>query len=322
MSTDASLGTQQPDELGHVVERVFPGLSWSAQRIDGGMTNLNWRVTIDGQQQVFVQLMMPRQDAAKIGIDRDVQRRVLALTEPLGFSPTTLALLDDPAAIVTEFIEAVSLPESGQLRARGLTEVAQILAELHRQPVDESMRGLISDPFDGVRWLTGRAIESVPARHADIKFVTDLVNTIEAARGPIDVSVIHGDLSLGNILLTESDTILIDWEYAGLGDRWADLGTLSVMCELSPDEEVTVVHAYGEEASEQNLALVRVHRLTQLAREVLWSLATANVEFSDFDHLTYADQLFAAIHEYAASPLFMDSLRVLQHLPTGPEQNL
>jgi thiamine kinase-like enzyme len=50
------------------------------------------------------------------------------------------------------------------------------------------------------------------------------------------IGFIHGDLSMGNILVTNSSIGIVDWEYANVRDcRW-DLATIAVEFELNSDE--------------------------------------------------------------------------------------
>ena len=54
----------------------------------------------------------------------------------------------------------------------------------------------------------------------------------------------HNDLLAGNLLVDGDDLRIVDWEYAGMGDRWFDLGNLAVNNGLGAAEEERLLTAY------------------------------------------------------------------------------
>lgn len=61
-----------------------------------------------------------------------------------------------------------------------------------------------------------------------------------------DLVLCHNDLNPKNILFSEQKITLIDWEYAGLNDRYFDLASASVEFKMNPEEEVLFCEAYFE----------------------------------------------------------------------------
>ena len=54
----------------------------------------------------------------------------------------------------------------------------------------------------------------------------------------------HNDLLPANFLRDGERMQLIDWEYAGMGDRWFDLGNFAVNNELDDEQEAQLLEAY------------------------------------------------------------------------------
>ena len=55
----------------------------------------------------------------------------------------------------------------------------------------------------------------------------------------------HNDLLAARTSSAHGDAlVIIDWEYAGMNDRYFDLGNLAVNNELSPDDELRLLEAY------------------------------------------------------------------------------
>ena len=54
----------------------------------------------------------------------------------------------------------------------------------------------------------------------------------------------HNDLLAGNLLLDGEQLCIVDWEYAGMGDRYFDLGNLAVNNGLDDDARGRLLEAY------------------------------------------------------------------------------
>ena len=69
---------------------------------------------------------------------------------------------------------------------------------------------------------------------------------IEAAflADPIELRPCHNDLLNANFIDDGTRIRIIDWEYAGMGDPFFDLGNFSINHELTPDEDEILLAAY------------------------------------------------------------------------------
>src|SRR6266540_177225 len=69
---------------------------------------------------------------------------------------------------------------------------------------------------------------------------------IEAAlHGPEHAPVpCHNDLLPANLIHDGARVRIVDWEYAGMGDRYFDLGNLAVNSGLGPADEAALLEAY------------------------------------------------------------------------------
>ena len=79
-------------DLETVVRAQWPSRPWKSVALDGGMTNRNWRVTVEsdssGAQEDFaVQLLLSNELAARIGINRHTQKQVMPIVEELKLGP-------------------------------------------------------------------------------------------------------------------------------------------------------------------------------------------------------------------------------------------
>ena len=103
----------------------------------------------------------------------------------------------------------------------------------------------------------------------------------------------HNDLLTANFLLDGGRIQLIDWEYAGMGDRWFDLGNFAVNNELDDEQEVQLLEAYfGEPPDERMRATLKLFRFMSDFREAMWGVVQRGVSELDFDYGEYTQKHF------------------------------
>src|SRR5688572_5563137 len=63
---------------------------------------------------------------------------------------------------------------------------------------------------------------------------------------PVELRPCHNDLLNANFINDGERIRIVDWEYAGMGDPFFDLGNFSINHELTPDEDAYLLAEYGE----------------------------------------------------------------------------
>jgi thiamine kinase-like enzyme len=136
-----------------------------------------------------------------------------------------------------------------------------------------------------------------------------LVARICAELPLVDPVPCHDDLLCGNLIQTDDAILLVDWEYAGLGHRYFDLGNLAVNNAFDEAAEERLLEAYfGEPASPGRVAALRLYRLVSDAREAAWGVVQEQISTLDFDFAAYADEHFERLERAAADPRLEDYL--------------
>jgi len=97
---------------------------------------------------------------------------------------------------------------------------------------------------------------------------------------------------------------LVDWEYAGMGDPFFDLGNFAVNHELTEESERDLLSAYGSDDSD---ALVLMRFMSDF-REAMWGVVQLAISELDFDFAAYAEEHFERLARTAAEPRFLSSL--------------
>jgi thiamine kinase-like enzyme len=87
--------------------------------------------------------------------------------------------------------------------------------------------------------------------------------------------------------------VILDWEYAGMGDRYFDLANFAVNNGLDEDARAALLRAYWQEepGSERVAALEEMMFMSDF-REAMWGVIQATVSDLDFDFEGYAAKHF------------------------------
>ena len=119
----------------------------------------------------------------------------------------------------------------------------------------------------------------------------------------------HNDLLNANIIDDGARIRIVDWEYAGMGDPFFDLGNFSVNHELAPDEDAVLLEAYEGEVRPARFARLAVMRIVSDFREAMWGVLQQGISTLDVDFVGYADEHFERLLQNASGPAFEEHLR-------------
>jgi thiamine kinase-like enzyme len=80
----------------------------------------------------------------------------------------------------------------------------------------------------------------------------------------------------------------VDWEYAGLGDCYFDLGNLAVNHRFSSEQEEALLRHYFGREDDTQLAVLQLFKLASEAREAMWGVVQMAISTLAFDFEGYA----------------------------------
>jgi thiamine kinase-like enzyme len=135
-----------------------------------------------------------------------------------------------------------------------------------------------------------RSVSIPPAYETLIGGATD----IEAAfgRAPLASRPCHNDLLNANFLLRGDRLFIVDYEYAGMGDPFFDLGNFSVNHAFGDADDMRLVASYFGQAQETAGARLKLMKIMSDFREAMWGVLQQGISTLDFDYVEYADKHF------------------------------
>jgi thiamine kinase-like enzyme len=282
-------------DVERIAARVWPGRPLRIEPLGGGITNRNFRVDLDGRAYV---LRVGGKDTHLLGIDRRAECRAATVAASLGVGPEVVAFVEPEGYLVTRFVEGAPVPVDEIRQPEVLRETASLLRRFHEGPPIPAR----FDSFRVVKAYRASAVAhgvDVPADYERAKGVAD---RIEAVLGPVPEWPCHNDLLNANFIRGPEGIRIVDWEYAGMGDRFFDLANFSVNHELDAGEEHQLLNAYFGEWREADAAHLSVMRFMSDFREAMWGVVQQGISELDFDFADYARQHFERLERTAADP--------------------
>ena len=274
--------------------------------LDGGITNRNYKVAFGGVPYVIRE---PGKDTDLLGIDRGAEWAASCAAARAGVGPPVRVMLENPPILVTAFVEGRPVTEEELRQPDLLQNVAGALRRIHDS--GEELPSTFS-PFRTVEDYAATATRRGAKVPDGYNAARKRAKAIEKAlRGPEHEPVpCHNDLLAANLLLDGATMCIVDWEYAGMGNRYFDLGNLAVNNGLDEDAEATLLEAYfGEPPDARRLACLHLMRFMSDFREAMWGVVQCVASELDFDFEGYAAEHFERLHETAADPRFRTWLK-------------
>ncbi len=227
-------------ELNQILQRLEPSLGpvgGEPVPLEGGITNRNYRALM-GEREYVVRLH--GKDTDLLGISREAERMANDTAAALGLAPRVAAGFD--GGLVTEFLACE--PLAGPALQERAEELGAALRAFHESGVELPASFWVPDLLsDYTRIIRSRGAEAPPAYARAM----EIGGRIEAAfAGGTTRRPCHNDLLAGNIILSRDSgrVMLVDWEYAGMGHPWFDLGNLSVNNDFMPTTDDRLLRAY------------------------------------------------------------------------------
>lgn len=176
------------------------------------------------KERYFLRLFDPS------SINRGSEYQIQQLAHSVGIAPKPVAVDIDQGIMLSAFVQGT---HTQTLTPPQLAQLAQTLLRLH----------------------------TLPPEGASTTFQVDTAIIQDFAYEP---ALCHNDLNPHNILWKHHTPILIDWEYAGINDRYFDLAAVINEFGLKDTEKQRLLHLYCKESDGCNQekldAYIRLYR--------------------------------------------------------------
>ena len=285
------------------VDRLWPDRPARITELGGGITNHNFKVEVD--DGVFV-LRMGGAKTALLGIDRSAEHAAGKRAFEVGVGPEVVAFVPSQGWLVARFIDGQAISPERMREPDMLGRAITALRKFHEAapiPGRFDAHAVVEDYRDKA---AAHGVD-IPPEYDDAHAVSV---RIRAARGEQATVPCHNDLLNANFL-DDGEIRIVDWEYAGMGDRFFDLANFSVNHELSIEDDRRLLEVYFGEARDSDLASLRLMRFMSDFREAMWGVLQSGISELDFAFGEYAAKHFDRLEATASEPEFSEYLQAV-----------
>jgi thiamine kinase-like enzyme len=296
------------DELVAALQRLpeLAGRDLTLTALSGGITNRNFLITVSGQPDRYV-IRLAGNDTHLLGISREVEHAATVAAAGVGVGPEVTAFIRPEGYLVTRFIEGRPVGLDDVREPAVIARVADSLRRIHDGP-----------PIPGL-FIPLRIVEAYRALAAargvrippEYELAASIGRRIELAclSDPVELQPCHNDLLNANFIDDGTRIRIVDWEYAGMGDPYFDLGNFSINHELTPDADDVLLKAYLGSVPPSRRARLLLMRVVSDFREAMWGVLQQGISTLDVDFVAYAGEHFDRLLANASTPRFEQALR-------------
>jgi thiamine kinase-like enzyme len=247
-------------------------------------------------------LRLPGERTEVLGIDRACEAEAAERAAALGIGPPVLGPLPGVGTLITRFVYGAHATDPTDFQSR-LPQVIEAVKAFHSS-------GPIKGRFPIHRVVEWHARDAAahgvqpPKLYGLLLAKSHSIEVAFAAAPQAEVPC-HNDLLPANVLFDGERVWLLDFEYAGMNDRFFDLGNLSVNSEFGQEKDAELLTLYFGGVTPARWARLQLMKMMSEFREGMWGVVQQAIStLTNVDFVEYADKRLESCQRIAESPDF------------------
>jgi len=271
-------------EVEAVIGRIpqLRGRKVVVEPLGGGLTNRNFHIECGRERFV---LRIAGENSGQLGINRRVEYACAQAAFAAGIGPEVVAFFPRRRAMVSRFVPGKVLAGRDVRQPGILRRVVESLRRYHEGPVGKGTFSV----FKTVRKYYADAAKPTNPFPPEIDAAWEILARVEREAGTPDrLRPCHNDLLPANFVHHRGRVWILDWEYAGAGDLFFDLGNLAANGSFKREDEIRLLKLYFGKTRAVDLRRLQLMRLASDMREAMWGFLQMQISKLEFDYQTYA----------------------------------
>ena len=297
------MNLHEVEALCHTVP-AWRGFDLVVAPLAGGITNRNYTVDVDGRRYV-VRVAGERTEV--LGIDRAHEAEAAGRAATLGIGPPVLGPLPGHATLITQMVGGSHATDNDDfVGGDRLERVTDVLKTFH----ESGALGGQFPIFRVVEWHARDAVKhgvTLPVSYEGLHRRSAEIEAAFAAM-PMPTVACHNDLLPANVLFDNETVWLLDYEYAGMNERFFDLANLSVNSAFSEEADERLLRRYFGAVTARFGARLHLMKIMSEFREAMWAVVQQGISTLDFDFAGYARERFENCLQLCAQSTFRQYL--------------
>lgn len=261
----------------------WKGKDISIQHLSGGLTNTNYKVTVDGTP-FFIRV--PGEGTELLAIDRNNEHHSARVAAQAGIGPKVLHHLPEYDVMILEFLNGKTMSKDSLNESGMPTRMAQSIKRLHageRLILDFNMFRLTEYYLS----LCKERNIKIPDGYLERMSLVDEIERAMAVK-PLAAVPCNNDLLAENYIDDGDQLWLIDYEYSGNNDPTFELGNTCQEMQFNDEQIAEVCAAYFGDASADKIARMKLNMIMSDVGWGLWAAIQANISTIEFDFWGWA----------------------------------
>ena len=268
-----------------VVSKIedWQGKDISIQPLSGGLTNTNFRVTVDGTPYF---IRVPGESTELLAIDRNNEIYNTKAASEAGVAPRVLYHLPEYNVMVLQFLGGQTMSRASLNQPGMPTRIAESIKRLHAGPRFYSDFNMFRLTEYYLNLCREREIK-IPEGYLERMHIVARIEEAMSVR-PLPTVPCNNDLLAENYIDDGEKLWLIDYEYSGNNDPTFELGNTSQEMEFDDAQIREICSAYFGDASADKIARMKLNMIMSDVGWGLWAAIQAKISTIDFDFWGWA----------------------------------
>jgi thiamine kinase-like enzyme len=261
----------------------WSGKDIAIQPLSGGLTNSNFRVTVDGTPYF---IRVPGESTELLAIDRTNEVHNTKAAAEAGVAPQVLYHLPDYDVMVLKFLDGKTMSKESLNQPGMPTRMAQSIRQLHNGPRFYADFNMFRLTEYYLRLCEERSI-NIPDGYLQRMPTVRRIETAMAVR-PLPTVPCNNDLLAENYIDDGEKLWLIDYEYSGNNDPTFELGNTCQEMEFNDAQIDEICAAYFGDVTADKIARMKLNMIMSDVGWGLWAAIQAKISTIEFDFWGWA----------------------------------
>ena len=290
-------------DLVNAVNRIddWKGLEISCEPVLGGITNPNYKVTVDGKS-FFLKIPGAGTDAF---IDRKNCHIANIIAAKVGIGPATVYFFEDTGVEVWDWVDSIRPMNFGDVYNNDIFLKTSVLLRPFNDYTELKLP-LTQTAFEQTFTMMRMARELKAYLPPEMKRLEYLAKEIENAilTGGIDYKPCHNDYYSNNIAINDKtgDVMLLDFEYASMNDECYDMGIYATTNYFSEGMDVVFIKQYYGFFNEEKFARMKLYKILADIKWGMWAVVQDKIASVKFDYMNWFGMKMARVRNFSMDP--------------------
>lgn len=205
--------------------------------IKEGLTNNSFAFTALGQKYVY---RHPGEGTEEI-ISREHEKEALEIAKSIGVDPTYIYMDGTEGWKISSYVDNIRIPDYSSFADS--QRILSVIRQLHEKKLSVNWSFLPWEESLKIESLLREKGPILASNFDELKSKVKICYDKTQGDG-VEMCFCHCDTYKPNWMLTETETILIDWEYAGNADPGCDVGTYIMDAMYEIDEATRFIQEF------------------------------------------------------------------------------